>query len=179
MAAITSAGIGSGLDVNGIVTQLVAAERGPADQRLSIATTKANTTISALANFRSALSSLQGAAKALLPSSTGAASSLGKLTATPVTSDYFTATAENKAVAGNYSVEVVSLAAANKRASGTYASSGAVVGDGPVTLTAGGKSFTVTLTSPANTLADLRNAINNSPWNPGISAALEIGRAHV
>jgi len=172
MAAITSAGLGSGLDVASIVSQLVAAERGPADQRLSIATTKANTTISALANFRSALSSLQTAAKALLPGTGGTASSLGKLTATPVTSDYFTATAENKAVPGNYSVEVVSLASASKRASGAYATSSAVIGDGDVTLSAGGKSFTVTLSSPANTLADLRDKINAASDNSGVGASI-------
>jgi len=172
MAAITSAGIGSGLDVASIVSQLVAAERSPADQRISIATTRANTSISALASFRSALASLQGAAKALLPGSNGAASSLGKLTATPVKADYFTATAENKAVAGSYSVEVLSLAAANKRASDLYANSSAVVGDGDVTLTVAGKSFTVTLASPANTLADLRDKINAATDNSGVGAAI-------
>lgn len=172
MAAITSAGIGSGLDVASIVSQLVAAERSPADQRISIATTRANTSISALASFRSALASLQGAAKALLPGSNGAASSLGKLAATPVKADYFTATAENKAVAGSYSVEVLSLAAANKRASDLYANSSAVVGDGDVTLTVAGKSFTVTLASPANTLADLRDKINAATDNSGVGAAI-------
>lgn len=172
MAAITSAGIGSGLDVASIVSQLVAAERGPADQRISIATTRANTSISALANFRSALASLQTASKALLPGSNGTASSLGKLTATPVKADYFTASAENKAVAGNYSMEVVSLAAANKRASDLYASSAAVVGEGDVSLTVAGKSFTVTLASPANTLADLRDKINAASDNSGVGAAI-------
>ena len=172
MAAITSAGIGSGLDVASIVSQLVAAERSPADQRISIATTRANTSISALASFRSALASLQGAARALLPGSNGSASSLGKLAATPVKADYFTATAENKAVAGSYSVEVLSLAAANKRASDLYANSSAVVGDGDVTLTVAGKSFTVTLASPANTLADLRDKINAATDNSGVGAAI-------
>ncbi len=172
MAAITSAGIGSGLDVASIVSQLVAAERGPADQRISIATTRANTSISALANFRSALSSLQGAAKALLPGTGGSASGLGKLTATPANTTYYTASAENKAVAGNYSVEVVSLAAASKRASDLYASSGATVGNGDVTIAVGGKSFTVNLASPANTLADLRDKINAASDNSGVGAAI-------
>ncbi|WP_293388470.1 flagellar filament capping protein FliD [Nevskia sp.] len=172
MAAITSAGIGSGLDVANIVSQLVAAERGPADQRISIATTRANTSISALANFRSAMANLQTASNALLPGSNGAASSLGKLTATPAKLDFFTASAENKAVAGNYSVEVVSLAAANKRASDLYASSSATVGDGDVTIAVAGKSFTVNLTSPANTLADLRDKINAASDNSGVGAAI-------
>ncbi|MBA4285983.1 MAG: hypothetical protein C0434_10690 [Xanthomonadaceae bacterium] len=172
MAAITSAGIGSGLDVASIVSQLVAAERGPADQRISIATTKANTTISALGNFRSLLASLQTAAKALLPGTTGTPSGLGKLTATPVNTTYYTASAESKAVAGNYSVEVVSLAAASKRASDLYASSGATVGNGDVTISVGSNSFTVSLADGANTLADLRDKINSASDNKGVGAAI-------
>ncbi len=172
MAAISSAGIGSGLDVASIVSQLVAAERGPADQRISIATTRANTTVSALGNFRSLLASLQTASKALLPGTGGTASGLGKLTATPVNSTYYTATAENKAVAGNYAVEVVSLAAASKRASDLYASSAAIVGNGDVTVAVGGNAFTVSLADGANTLADLRDKINAASDNSGVGAAI-------
>ncbi|WP_293373531.1 flagellar filament capping protein FliD [Nevskia sp.] len=172
MAAISSAGIGSGLDVASIVSQLVAAERGPADQRISIATTRANTTVSALGNFRSLLASLQTASKALLPGTGGTASGLGKLTATPVNSTYYTATAENKAVAGNYAVEVVSLAAASKRASDLYASSAAIVGNGDVTVAVGGNAFTVSLVDGANTLADLRDKINAASDNSGVGAAI-------
>lgn len=172
MAAITSAGVGSGLDVASIVSQLVAAERGPADQRLSIATTKANTTISALGNFRSLLASLQTAAKALLPGTSGTPSGLGKLSATPANTTYYTASAENKAVAGNYSVEVVSLAAASKRASDLYASSGSTVGNGDVTISVGASSFTVNLADGANTLADLRDKINAASDNKGVGAAI-------
>eukprot|EP00611_Tribonema_gayanum_P021034 TRINITY_DN395_c0_g1_i1.p1 TRINITY_DN395_c0_g1~~TRINITY_DN395_c0_g1_i1.p1 ORF type:complete len:443 (-),score=148.67 TRINITY_DN395_c0_g1_i1:1008-2336(-) len=172
MAAISSAGIGSGLDVASIVSQLVAAERGPADQRISIANTRANTSISALGNFRSLLASLQSSAKALLPGTNGSASGLGKLAATPVNTTYYTATAENKAVAGNYSVEVVSLASASKRASDLYASSGATVGNGDVTIAVGANSFTVNLADGANTLADLRDKINAASNNSGVGAAI-------
>lgn len=172
MASISSAGIGSGLDVASIVSQLVAAERGPADQRISIATTRANTSISALGNFRSLLASLQTAAKALLPGTGGTASGLGKLSATPASTTFFTATAESRAVAGSYSVEVVSLAVASKRASDLYAASGATVGNGDVTIAVGGNSFTVTLADGANTLADLRDRINAAGDNTGVGAAI-------
>ncbi len=40
MATITSSGIGSGLDVNSLVTQLVAADRAPEDSRLAGIDTK-------------------------------------------------------------------------------------------------------------------------------------------
>jgi len=172
MAAITSAGVGSGLDVASIVSALVAAERSGPDQRISIATTKAKTTISAIGNFRSLVASLQTAAKGMLPGTGGTPSALGKLTATSGDDKLYTATAGNKAVAGSYSVEVVSLATASKRASGVYASSGAVLGNGDVTLTTGGKTFTVTLADGANTLADLRDKINGASGNTGVGATI-------
>lgn len=48
MASISSAGIGSGLDVNSLVTQLVAAERSGPDKQLNALASKANSKISAL-----------------------------------------------------------------------------------------------------------------------------------
>ncbi|MCC2657707.1 MAG: hypothetical protein K0Q76_2815, partial [Panacagrimonas sp.] len=47
-----------------------------------------------------------------------------------------------------------------------------VVGDGVVSLDVGGDSFDVTLASPNNTLADLRDAINASEDNTGVTATL-------
>jgi len=172
MAAVTSAGIGSGLDVTAIVSQLVAAERGPADQRIATATSKAQSSISSLASFRSAIANLQTAAKALLPGTGGNASALGKLTATAAETTRFSTTAANSAVAGNYSIEVVSLAAASKRASSLFTSSSATVGNGDVTIAVGSKSFTVSLADGANSLADLRDKINASSDNPGVGAAI-------
>lgn len=169
MTAITSAGIGSGLDVNNIVTQLVAAERGPSDQRLGSAQSKAQTKISALAALRSALANLQTAADALKTSSTGG---FAQLKATAAVPDYFSATASSKAVAGSYNVEVLALAAASKRSSDAFASSSAVVGTGDVTIAVGAKSFTVSLASGANTLADLRDKINAATDNSGVGAAI-------
>lgn len=172
MAAITSAGVGSGLDVASIVSQLVAAERAGPDQRISIATTRAKTTISAIGNFRSLIASLQTAAKGLLPGTGGAASTLAKLSATSGDDKAFTASAGAKAVAGTYTVEVLSLATAGKQSSGVYASAAAVLGNGDVTLSAGGRNFTVTLTDGANTLADLRDKINAATDNTGVGATI-------
>jgi flagellar hook-associated protein 2 len=172
MAAITSAGIGSGLDVSSIVSQLVAAERSGPDQRIMIAQTRAKTTISAMSNFRSLIASFQTAAKGLLAGSGGTPSALAKLAATSGDDKSFTAAAGNKAVAGNYAVEVVSLATASKQSSAVYANSSAVLGNGDVTLTTGGKSFTVTLADGANTLADLRDKINAASTNTGVGATI-------
>ena len=66
--AISSPGIGSGLDVNSIVSQLVELERKP----LQLIQSKANsyqTVISAFGRVKSGMSTLQDAANALLSSS--------------------------------------------------------------------------------------------------------------
>jgi flagellar hook-associated protein 2 len=169
MSTISSPGIGSGLDVNSIVTQLVAAERSAPDRRLATAQQRAQTQISALGNLRSVLSNLQTAANALSGSgNTG----LGALSAVSSNTALYTATTTSKAVAGNYNVEVLALAAASKRSSTVFASSSAVVGNGDVTLTTGTRSFTVNLADGANTLADLRDKINAATDNTGVGAAI-------
>lgn len=167
MAAITSS-VGA-LDVQGLVAQLVAAERGPQDARLSAAKGKINVTLSALGTFKGGLSALQAAVNALQ----GSATAIGKLSAQVNREGYFTASAASGASAGRYEVEVVSLAKAHKLASTPFAGgASSVVGDGTVSIDVGGASFDVTLASPANTLAALRDAINAAPDNKGVTATL-------
>ncbi len=169
MASVTSAGLGSGLDVASIVSQLVAAERAPADQRLASAKSQAKMQISALAAFRSSIANLKTAAEGL---KTGANAGIGALTATAASTELFTASAGNEAVAGTYSVEVISLAAASKRASQVFAGENAVVGSGDVEIRVGNAAFTVSLADGANTLADLRSRINAASGNTGVGAAI-------
>lgn len=67
---------------------------------------------------------------------------------------------------------MAALAAASKRASDLYASSGSTVGNGDVTISVGANSFTVNLADGANTLADLRDKINAASDNKGVGAAI-------
>jgi flagellar hook-associated protein 2 len=166
MPGISVSGLGSGLDVNNLVSQLVAAEKQPVQQRLAAAESKAQVRLSALGTYRAALANLQAAAADL---KTGSA--LGALTASSSDSSLFGASAAG-AAAGRYSVEVVSLARANRLASGTFAGSTSALGAGDVTLTVAGESFTVSLAQGSDTLADLRDAINNASNNSGVSATL-------
>src|SRR5262245_52945751 len=64
MATISSAGLGSGLDVNSIVTQLVALERKPIDA-LKTSASKIQTQISSMGKLSSALSKVRDAAAKL------------------------------------------------------------------------------------------------------------------
>lgn len=51
MAGISFGGVGSGLDIAGIVNQLVAAERSGGDARIARTLSQSNAQISALGNF--------------------------------------------------------------------------------------------------------------------------------
>lgn len=182
--AISSAGIGSGLDVNSIVTSLMALERQPLT-----AVTKQKTDyqsqISAFGTMKSALSTFQTAIVAL--------ASPAKFNAQAVTSadtKVFTATANGKATNGDYSVTVNQLAKAQKLTMAGVPNTTDVIGTGTLTISFGTyteatitpaapASFTVNpakadvtiaINSANNTLSGVRDAINAS--NAGVSATI-------
>lgn len=102
--AISSAGIGSGLDVNSIVSQLVNVEKQP----LKLLQNKAaglQSTLSAYGSVKSVLAGLQDAAKALLNTDTWK----GK-TFTSNNTAVVTGSASSTALATSFSLEVTNLA---------------------------------------------------------------------
>lgn len=168
MAGISSPGLGSGLDVSGLVSQLVAAERAPALQRITREEANVTTRISALGSLKGALASFAGSLNTLKDSAAFAVSK-----ATSGDNDVFTVTADSKAAAGRYDVEVVRLAKAHQLASGPFVGGAtSTVGHGTLTLSLGSSSFDVAIAEDASTLADVRDAINSSANNPGITATL-------
>src|SRR3954452_18799853 len=112
---ISSAGVGSGLDVNTIVTQLMAVERQPLD-RLQTKATTMQTQLSAFGQLQSLVSSLQDAAKPLF-----SADSFSLSNATSSDPGGVTAGTTTKAVPGIYSVAVSSLSATQSVVSATGA----------------------------------------------------------
>lgn len=159
---------GSSIDVNSLVSQLVAAERKPLDDQLARAAQRNATQISATSALLGALSSFQSALNGL---KTTAAFS-GRST-TSTNEDIVTATAAANAAPGRYDIEVEQLASAQQISSAAFAQGATtVVGNGSLTLSLGATSFTVTIGEPANTLADIRSAINSASDNPGISASI-------
>lgn len=163
--AVTS--VGSGIDVNSLVSQLVAAERAPAAKRLSTLQSKTQLRLSAMGTLKSALSELQTAVKALKKDGV-----LSTPTATSSKPETFTASTTSKAVPGSYSMEVVSLAQAHKLVSAPLASADTDLGAGTAQITVGSESFTVTLSATDNSLADLRDAINKASDNVGVTATI-------
>ncbi len=168
LGTLSASGIGSGLDINSIVSQLVAADRQGPDAQISRRQTDATTQISGLAAIKSALSVFQTAIAGL--KGQGA---LNPRTTTTSDSTILTATAASNAAAGSYSVEVVGLAQAQQLSSTAFAGgSTSVVGTGTLTFTQGTKSFNVTIDSTNNTLAGVRDAINKAAGNTGVQATL-------
>ncbi|MGN6388873.1 MAG: flagellar filament capping protein FliD [Burkholderiaceae bacterium] len=178
---ISSPGIGSNLDVNGIVTKLMQVESQPLNL---LATKEASyqAKLSAYGSLSGALGSFQNALASLNNPST-----FNSLIATPADASIFTASADATAVAGSYNVNVTQLAQAQTLATAGAASSSATIGAGTATtltfqfgtisggtLTDGvyaGASFaqdanqpsgTVTIDNTNNSLQGIRDAINKA-----------------
>ena len=179
MASISSAGLGSGLDVNSIVTSLMSVEKQPLTQ-LQTLQNKDQSKISAIGTLKSNLATLQSAAAALTPAiGQSPTAAFAAYTATLADTTIGSATATASAVAGTYSVNVTSLATNQQLALGkTYASTDPVIDFGSastktLTFTVGSTATNVTLNSSANTLAGVRDAINSA--NAGVGATIVTG----
>ncbi len=165
--ALSAGGIGSGLDVNNIVSQLMTLERRPLDA-LEEHERELESELSAFGQIKSALSSFQSAMSGLSSSS-----KFKVFSATSSDESVFTATSGTSAVAANYNVRVDLLAQNHKLAAAAFADTDTTTaGTGTLTLSVGGNSFDVTVDGTNNTLAGLRDAINNDENNTGISASI-------
>jgi flagellar hook-associated protein 2 len=159
----------SSIDVASIVTNLVANKRAAKDKQIATAQTNTTTQISAVGNFTSSLTSLQTAIKALTDGSAFSTqkTSLGDSTV-------LSATTDSSAKPNVYNIAVTQLATSQKTTSGVFKDSSAV-GTGTLTIAVGDKSMSVDIASPANSLQDVRDAINNSKTNPGVTASIITG----
>lgn len=170
MGSLASPGIGSGLNVSQLVSQLVAAERAPQERRIARQQSEVQSDLTAFGQVRGVLLGLQVAANAL--DSSGAV--VGRK-ATVQQGAGFTASATSSAATGRYSIEVESLAAAQKQQSAAFSDT-ADLGTGAITFTVGSDSYTVTL-GATTTLAELRDAINTATGGKGLSATVVKGDA--
>jgi len=179
MATITSLGVGSGLDLESLVTKLMAAESAPLTA-LQKKQSSINTKISALGTLKSKLADLQSAAKSL-QKETGrtALDKFATFSTTSSDSSVASATAGIGAVAGTYTLNVTKLAQAQRFVSGSFAATDTAIGPIGDTLTfdfatpdadGNSRSKTITLDSTNNSLAGLRNAINGA--NMGVTATI-------
>lgn len=167
--AITSVGTGSGIDLEGLITQIVDAEREPTENRLDLKQTTIEARISALGSIRSTLTEFQASLAKLKSGSL-----FSGRTAVSGDDKLFTATATSSAGLGNYAIEVLDLAKANKLATtANFAGADTVVGNGTLNITVGTSSFDVAITAGTNdTLVGIRDAINNATNNAGVRASI-------
>ncbi len=187
---VSSPGIGSGLDVTGIISKLMAVESQPVNL-LSAKEASYQAQITAYGTLSGALSSFQSSLSSLTNAST-----FQSLSATPADSTIFTASSSPGATLGNYAVSVNALAQAQSLTAAGQTSSTAAIGSGtPTTLTfsfgtingtasstgvyPSGTTFTqdptqatktVTIDSTNNSLQGIRDAINAA--NIGVTASI-------
>jgi flagellar hook-associated protein 2 len=166
-SVISSTGIGSGLDINSIVSSLTTAKAAPETNALNRSKTTLTAEVSAFGTFNSALATFQ-ATLATLEDPT----KLATRTATLGDTTIATATAASGAVAGQYSIQVQNLAAAASLSSQPVASAATAIGTGTLTLAVGSASTSITIDSTNNTLQGIVAAINSAPNNPGVSASI-------
>ncbi len=174
--AISSSGIISGLQVDDLITGLMAIEKKPLERVQAQQTTVSNK-ISALGQIKSAIASLQEAAKGL-----SASTSLYAYKSTVANASIASAATTSSAVSGSYSLEVEQLATSHKLMSsaGLDPSAG-----GTLTIqlgsTAGGSFAAKENTSPitvsieaGSSLADVAKAINGA--DAGVTATVINGK---
>jgi flagellar hook-associated protein 2 len=168
----------SSLDVNSIVSQLMTVERQPIT-KLAAKEAGYQAKLSAYGSVKGAVAGFQTALQGL-----NSASKFQTLTATASDTSVFTASATSIAVAGTYSLEVTSLAQAQKLAAAGQTSSSAAIGAGAATTVTfdfgtisggtlsngvysgatfasnGNGTKSITIDSSNNSLQGIRDAIN-------------------
>jgi flagellar hook-associated protein 2 len=178
---ISSPGVGSGLDVNGIVSQLVALEARPLST-LQTAAAKIQTRLSAMGQLQSLVSGLRDAAGALADPASYTVLSAGSTDSSIATAAI---AAGAQPASGSYAVTPLALATAqtNASAQGQFAASTDTAGSGKLTLCLGSWNDAQTAFTPkagssdveisvagTDTLATIRDKINAA--NAGVTAAL-------
>jgi flagellar hook-associated protein 2 len=178
MATISSIGIGSGLDIESVISQLVAVERAPVTQ-LQKEATSLQTRLSTYGKLQSGMAALRDAASALTRASTWDATTGSSSDAAAVTVSTGAST-----LPGSYAIEVQRLASVQSNATQVFASADSIVGEGTLrielgtwgpgqtsfTPKAGATAVDITVGPPAESLAQLRDKINAS--NSGVVASV-------
>ncbi len=165
MGLITSAGVGSGLDVESIIGAILAAERAPKESSLLRNEIRVDSTLSALGQLSSALSTLNDSLDEL-----NSLSDFRIRSATSSDESILTATATSEASSGSFSIEITTLAQGSRLEStaGIFTDVTDTVGSGTLTITAGTNTFDVVI-GASDTLEDIRNAISSADDNFGVN----------
>lgn len=177
-SSMTVSGLGSGLDINKIVSELIAAERAPATKRLDTKEAGIQSQLSGIGTLKGTLSDFRTAIAGIT-----SAAQFQNLSATTSNDALFSATTTSAAQAGSYDIKVTQLAQAQRLVTSEnyrFAAVTDTLGTGTLTFnfgsTTGGvftentakTAKTVTIDASNNTLAGVRDAINKA--NIGVRA---------
>jgi flagellar hook-associated protein 2 len=155
--AITISGLGSGLDTNALIDNLMAVQRQPLTA-LQGRQTAVNQATAVISSFSSKLSALATAARAL--------DSTAEFNATAATSSdtaSVTASTVGGAVVGGYDIQVTRLAREQRTQSRTFASNTTALGlSGAINLTVGSGSPVTVNVANTDTLSDIASKISST-----------------
>lgn len=165
LSGLATPGIGSGLDVNTIVSKLMSVEQHPITL-LNQQEAGFQAKLSAYGSMKGAVSSFQAAMQNLSTASKFQAMSSGSSDSTVLT-----AAATTDATAGSFALSVDHLAQSQVLAASGIADQSAASSTGTLVIQVGtGAAKTVTIDSTNNTLTGLRDAINAA--GAGVSATI-------
>ncbi|MGE4244072.1 flagellar filament capping protein FliD [Ramlibacter sp.] len=179
MPSISSTGVGSGLDVNTIVSSLMAVEQRPLTQLQTQAGTL-QTRISAYGTLKSQIAALGDVATRLATPANWSTYRVDSGDASALS-----AVASTSAAAGTHSLEVTQLAQPQVLASGPRPNSAAVLGTGTLTIElgttalgvftprAGSSPVSIPIGAGSSSLAGIRDAINAAA--AGVTASVVTG----
>lgn len=184
---VGAAGIGSGLDIDGLVNRLVKAQRAPVEKRLLQRDTRLTSQLSAFGALQSALSRLRSSVEALADPNT-----FSQRSAQSGDTEAVSVKAGAAAALGEFKVSVSGLATAQSLASGRFDKPTDKVGEGKLTIRFGTPRVTspegapqrvedfsvnpdrstasLTIDRRNNTLQGVRDAVNKA--DIGVSAAI-------
>ncbi|MCG5501473.1 flagellar filament capping protein FliD [Ectothiorhodospira lacustris] len=166
MSTISAMGVGSGIDIRGLVDQLVAAERKPREMQIQRSETRIKEQMSGLGRLKSALATFGDAASKL-----NQASTFRQINTRVTNEGVVSATGTSTAPQGNYDVNVINLAQAQRMVTRSdmfsgvtdFSASGTALGSGEMIFSFdGGGSETISIANGSpSSLNDWAAAINS------------------
>ncbi|RUM49582.1 MAG: flagellar hook protein [Marinomonas sp.] len=171
--SVTSLGVGSGLDLETLVENMISVARDTKVEAYEEKISDYESEVSAYGAIKSALETFEDSVESLSDSDlfTGRTATVSQ----PSSGDIISVEADEDASNGTYNISVSQIAQGSRSVSaeGLFSASDDVVSSvgGDLTFTAGDETFTITVEA-GTTLEELREQINDSDDNFGVSANL-------
>ena len=175
----SATGLGAGLDIKGLVTQLVDLEGKYKTEKLEKDEADTLAEITGYGNVKSSLSSLKDAIENLKDPTKFQTrkTAISNDSTVDASTTYFTATANGNSLPTNYTIEVEQLARAHKLGSKIFNTESTIIGEGTLSITKGfgqdvSATYDFTIDENNNTVAGIKEAINARTGTTGIAATL-------